>query len=78
MSNPALNSGPKSDGANSLAKESKVGLAVTFVGALVLNTAIDALTNLDLNGHTGWWVNLATVGASTAAGLLVAYRKRNR
>lgn len=78
MTNPADTAGPTRDGANALAKESKVGLLVAFVLTAAVNGAIDALTNLDTSGWTGWWSTLASAGVATALGLLVAYKKRNR
>jgi hypothetical protein len=77
MANP-VNAGPNSDGSKSLAKESKAGLAVAFITTAVVDAAISALTNIDLDSQQGWWVQLATVGVATALGLLTAWRKKNR
>jgi hypothetical protein len=77
MTSPSVN-GPNGDGSKSLAKESKWGLAVAFLLTVVVDGAIQALTDIDLSGATGWWVKLATVGVATALGLLTAWRKKNR
>lgn len=77
MGNP-VNAGPNNDGSHSLAKESKAGLAVTFILFAAAQGLVDALTKVDLNGQTGWWVSLANAGVATAVGLLTAWLKRNR
>jgi hypothetical protein len=78
MTDPALTNGPSQDGSNSLAKESKVGLAVSFVAAAALDAVIEGLTNLDTSGWSGWWSTLAIAAVATGLGLATAYRKRNR
>ena len=65
-------------GANNLARDSKLGLAVTFVGGVLLDTAIKALTDVDTSGWSGWWVPFVALGVSTAAGALTAYRAKRR
>lgn len=77
MGNP-VNAGPNNDGSKSLAKESKAGLVVTFVLFAAGQGLVDALTKVDLNGQTGWWVSLANAGIATAVGLLTAWLKKNR
>lgn len=77
MSSPNVN-GPNGDGSRSLAKESRAGLAVTFVLFAVGQGLVDALTKVDLNGQTGWWVSLANAGIATAVGLITAWLKKNR
>lgn len=77
MPNPT-NAGPNSDGSHSLAKESKAGLAVSFVLFAGVQGLVDALTNLDLNGQTGWWVSTASAAAAALAGLGAAWLKKNR
>jgi hypothetical protein len=77
MSSPSVN-GPNGDGSKSLAKESKWGLAVTFLLTAAGTVALEALTNLDTSGWQGWWVPLGVVAVSTAAGLLTAWLKKNR
>jgi F0F1-type ATP synthase assembly protein I len=65
-------------GANDLARDSKLGLAVTFVGGVVLDAAIGALTDVDTSSWNGWWVPLVSVGISTALGALTAYKAKRR
>lgn len=77
MSNP-VNAGPNHDGSKSLAKESKAGLAVTFLLFAAAQGLVDALTKVDLNGQTGWWVSLANAGVATAIGAVTAWLKKNR
>lgn len=78
MGNPAYTAGPNADGAKSLAKESRWGVGVAIVTGIVIDTVIDALNAVDLDGQQGWWVRLATAGVATLVGLLTAYRKKNR
>lgn len=75
---PAKTAGPEGNGAKSLAKESKAGLAVTFVLFAAAQGLVDALSNVDLNGQQGWWVSLANAGVATAIGTLTAWLKKNR
>lgn len=76
--NPASTAGSTRDGANSLAKESKVGLLVAFLLTAGVDGLINGLTNLDTSGWSGWWTTLASAAVATALGLLTAYKKRNR
>lgn len=66
------------DGANHLARDSKLGLAVTFLGGVALDGAISALANVDTSHWTGWWVPFVALGASTALGALTSYKARRR
>jgi len=66
------------DGGKSLKSESKWGLAVTFVLFAAAQGLVDALSTVDLNGQTGWWVSLANAGVATAIGTLTAWLKKNR
>lgn len=75
---PALNAGPNRDGSKSLAKESKVGLATSFVLAVAATAALGALGNLDLSTVPGWAAGAATYAVATVGGLLAAYVKKNR
>jgi hypothetical protein len=77
MPNP-VNSGPNQDGSQSLAKESKAGLAVAFVLQIAAVGALDALNKIDLSGATGWWTAIAGAGVSTGIGLITAWLKKNR
>lgn len=65
------------DGSKSLAKESKTGLAVSFMLTLLATAALSWLTNLDTSQWSGWWASVGVALASTLAGLLSAYLKRN-
>jgi uncharacterized membrane protein HdeD (DUF308 family) len=76
--NPADSAGPNNDGGKALAKESKWGLATTFLLFAAAQGLVDALTKVDLNGQTGWWVSLANAGVATAIGTITAWLKRNR
>lgn len=75
---PALTAGPSHDGAHSLAKESKVGLAVTFLVTTVLTGVLGWLTNLDTSTWNGWWASAAVAAVATVTGLISAYLKKNR
>lgn len=76
--NPAATTGPSGDGSKQLAKESKAGLAVTFVLSVLGTGALDWLTNLDTSGWSGWWASAAVLGVSGLAGTLTAWLKKNR
>lgn len=70
--------GPNRDGSKSLASESKVGLAVSFLLTALATGLLGWLTNLDTSHWTGWWAMVVVAGVSTAIGLITAYLKRNR
>jgi len=76
--NPALTSGPQSDGSKSLAKESKVGIVLNTVLTIGATGLLAWLTGLDTSTWSGWW-SMAAVGAvSSAISLVTAWMKRNR
>lgn len=77
MGNP-YNAGPAGDGSRSLAKESKVGLAVSFLLTTLAIGLLGWLTNLDTSHWTGWWASVAVAAVSTLTGLLAAWLKGNR
>lgn len=77
MTNPRT-AGPNTDGSKSLAKESKTGLAVSFVIYTLAQVLLGGLMNLDTSSWTGWWVQLAVAAISTVIGLLSAWLKSNR
>lgn len=77
MPNPT-NAGPNSDGSHSLAKESKAGLAVSFLLSIFGTGAVDWLTSLDTSSWEGWWARAAVLLVSGAAGAITAYLKKNR
>lgn len=70
--------GPNGDGSKSLAKESKAGIAVTFVIGAAATIALDALAKVDVSSMSGWWVPVVAGAVSAATGLITAYLKRNR
>jgi hypothetical protein len=77
--NAPENAGPNRDGSQSLAKESKAGLAVSFltsVGALALLGLIQ--DKVDVSSFPGWAQAAAASAVSTVVGLLTAYVKRNK
>lgn len=76
--NPALTGGPNHDGQNSLAKESKVGIATTFILTVVATAVLGYLGQLDLSTLPGWMSGAATFAVTSLAGLLAAYVKKNR
>lgn len=76
MSNPKT-AGPNTDGSNSLAKESKAGLATAFIVTTVLQVIAQGLGSLDTSQWQGWWVPLATAGIGVVTGLIAAYKKKN-
>lgn len=78
MTDPSLTAGPTRDGSRSLAKESKVGLAVSFLLTTLVTGLLGWLTNLDTSHWSGWWASVAVAAVSTIIGLLSAWLKRNR
>lgn len=75
--NPAETAGPKRDGSNSLAKESKVGLLVQFVLSVAATGALGWLADLDLSTVPGWLAGAAALAVTTVIGYLTAYVKSN-
>lgn len=78
MSNPALGAGPARDGSKSLAKESKAGLAVSFILAIAATAILGALNTLDVTTLPGWAQAAGVLAISHVSGLLTAYLKANR
>lgn len=78
MSDPANTGGPAGDGSRSLAKESKVGIAVSTVLVMVIPALLDWLTGLDTSNWSGRWATIGAVLISGLAGALAAWRKANR
>lgn len=70
--------GPAHDGSRSLARESKVGQAVTGVLSILALGAAGWLKDLDLSTVPGWASAAATVAVATAVGTLSAWATRNR
>lgn len=75
---PTKVAGPNNDGSKSLARESKLGHAVTIVAAAAAFGVVDALGGLDLSSLPGWAVATATAGVSTLCGLLTSWAAKNR
>ena len=78
MIDPASTAGPSGDGSKSLAKESRVGIAVTWAFTVALMGALSWLTNLDTSQWSGWWAATAASAVSAVIGLISAYLKKNR
>jgi hypothetical protein len=77
--NPAETAGPNADGSKSLARESKFGQAVTFLGTAGAMLALDLLGGLDTRDAVPTWLQgTVTAAIATAVGLLTAYVTRNR
>jgi len=76
--NPAKSAGPNGDGARSLAKESRTGIAVQWLLTVLATGALGWLTNLDTSTWTGWWAGTAVAAAAAGIGLLSAWLKKNR
>lgn len=77
MSNP-VNAGPNNDGSKSLAKESKVGIAVQFVLTVGATGLLGYLANLDTSTWQGWWAATAVAAVSAVSGLITSWLKSNR
>lgn len=69
---------PTADGSNSILRDSKLGLVVTFLSGIILNSAISAVTNVDTTNWHGWWVPLVSTGLATAGGWLTTFKARRR
>lgn len=69
---------PTADGSKSILRDSKLGLAMTFVLGVALDTVITAVTNVDTSSWTGWWVPFVSLGLATAGGWLTTYRAKRR
>lgn len=78
MTDPANTAGPTGDGSKSLAKESKVGIAVTWATSVAALGVLSWLSNLDMSQWDGWWAATATSAVGAAVGLISAYLKKNR
>lgn len=78
MTNPAQTGGPAGDGSRSLAKESKVGIAVSSILVVAVPAMLDWLTGLDTSNWTGRWATIGAVLVSGLVGALAAWRKANR
>lgn len=79
MVNPATTAGPKGNGANSLAKESKSGILTTLlVGSLLLALQGFIDDRIDVTTLPGWAQGAASYLLGSLAGLFAAYKKKNR
>lgn len=70
--------GPQRNGAKSLAKESKAGIAVGFLVTVLGNGALEWLTQLDTESWSGRWAQIGVAAVGTAIALITAYLKKNR
>ncbi len=73
-----MNGTANQDGSNSILRDSKVGLAVTFVLGVALDTAIGAVTNVDTSSWSGWWVPFVSLALATAGGWLTTYKTKRQ
>lgn len=68
------------NGSNNLFRDSRLGVlaagAVTIVVDSVVDGALEALTNVDTSGWTGWWTTLGSAALATALGLVTAYKAK--
>lgn len=78
MTNPANTAGPVGDGSKSLAKESKVGVFVTFITTVAGTGLLSWLANLDTSHWSGWWAATAVAAVGAITGIISAYLKKNR
>jgi hypothetical protein len=79
IGNPAKVQGPNGDGSQSLAKESKAGLATALLVNAGAQFVLGGLANLDSSAWMGqWWGQLAVAGVSVLTGAVVAWSKKNR
>lgn len=77
--NPAETAGENRDGSNSLAKESKAGLAVSFLTAVGATALLGLIQDkVDVTTFPGWAQQAGTLAVATVVGLLTAYVKSNR
>ncbi len=67
-------------GKNHLFNDSKLGLWVTGGLTVVFDGALDglinALTNVDTSGWSGWWTTVASAVLATGLGALTAYKAK--
>lgn len=77
MSDPRT-AGPNADGGNSLAKESKVGLAVQWVAGVLAVGALDWLTHLDTSSWTGYVGQAGVLAVAWGIAAITAWKKKNR
>lgn len=68
------------DGKNKLFNDSKLGVIMTGGATLaidaVLTGAVDALTNIDTSGWSGWWTTVASAVLATVLGAVTAYKAK--
>lgn len=68
------------EGKNRLFNDSKLGVLVGGVATVVidgvLDGAIEALTNVNTAGWSGWWTTVASAGVATMLGAFTAYKAK--
>lgn len=71
--------GPNGDGSKTLAKESKAGLAVSFITGVAALAVLGFVgEKVDVATLPGWLQGTATYVLATVVGLATAYAKKNR
>jgi hypothetical protein len=79
MTTPEMTAGPRNDGSKSLAKESKWGLGIQFLGTTAALGALGWInSNVDVSTFPGWAQAAGASALATVVGLLTAYTKKNR
>jgi hypothetical protein len=75
-----MTSPPEAQGANHLFRDSKLGLLVTGLATValdgVINSVLEAATNVDTSGWSGWWTTVASAALATGVGALTAYKAK--
>ena len=59
-------------GANRLFRDSKIGLAVSYVVGVALTFGVAELAKVDLSNKRGWWVPFLALALSNGGGALAA------
>lgn len=77
MSGNPKYAGVNGDGSNSLAKESKVGLATQWILGVLAVGALDWLTNLNTSAWTGYLGQAGALAVAWAIAAVTAWRKKN-
>lgn len=78
MSDPAETNGPRGDGSQSLARESKFGQAATVLVSAVVLALADAAGRLDVSPLPDWLEQAAVVAIGAVVGLMTAWATKNR
>lgn len=76
--NPAEIAGPNGDGSKNLAKESKVGAAVSSLVTVLALGVVEWLGTIDFSTLPTFFATVAALAAGQVAGLISAWATRNR